>query len=365
MIGKSEFVGALFSVSMAIALAAQGTENGWTYSTAGTAGTSSCAATAASPCGPSQWGKVSSTCTTGSNQSPIDITGAQSQTVYPLPTYYTPSTDGCYEWIQGTNGYGFQADFTNATHGCSYLYFTLQTEKYVLQKITFHTPSEHTIAGGAFSAEAQLHHKTASGKKIVLSVLLSEETGITGAGNAFLAPFWSLGGSALTTSTSMYAVSYQKPLNPYHSFLPGDVGRFVYDGSATTPDCSEGVKYYVYENPVKITSTDLSNLKAVAALGTFTQVDGYGNSNRPVQALNGRTVVYVPATAVSATDDYSTFEAQHNSIAGIVLAVIALGFLTVLGCVVVVVYSYVRLNRKAIDELKKAASPQSTPAADV
>lgn len=249
------------------------------------------------------------------------------------------------------------------------MYFTLQTEKYTLQKITFHTPSEHTIAGGAFSAEAQLHHKSTSGKKITLSVLLSEETGITGPGNAFLAPFWYLGGTALTTATTMYAVSYHSPLNPYSTFLPGDVGRFVYDGSVTTPDCTEGVTYYVYENPIKITADDLTNLKAVASIANSnSQVDSYGNSNRPTQALNGRTVLYVPPTAVSATDDYSTFEAQHNAITGVVLAVIALGVLTVLGCVVLIVYSFVKLNKKAIDELKAATKPAvsaSEPAAAV
>jgi len=333
------------------AMASASTSSGWTYAST----SNSCAATAASPCGPTNWGKLSPTCSSGTNQSPIDINGATSQTVYPQPTYGTAS---CYQWVQGTNGYGFQVDFTSQNYTCTDVQFAVSSISYVLQKISFHVPSEHTIAGGAFSAEAQLLHTASTGESIVLVVLLSEESGVSsGVNNAFLNSFWASTDSTTLMSGNTYPISYHSGLNPYSHFIPADVGRFIYDGSSTTPSCTEGVKYYVFEEAVKITSSDFNNLKNIP-VQTGNQLDGNGDSIRPTQALNGRTVIYVPSTAVSTTDDYSTWNANQNAVAGLVLAVIGIGLITVLCCVSIILYSLVVKSNKTIAELKKAAQPE-------
>ncbi len=64
-----------------------------------------------------------------------------------------------------------------------------------------------------------------------------------------------------------------------HIFSGEPTGIYHYDGSLTTPPCSEGVKWYVRK-----TQTQLSKVQIAA----FTAV--YDHNNRPVQALNERTV---------------------------------------------------------------------------
>jgi carbonic anhydrase len=52
-----------------------------------------------------------------------------------------------------------------------------------------------------------------------------------------------------------------------------------YDGSLTTPDCSEGVKWNVLTHPITMSQ---------AQINLF--LEAYSGNNRPVQPLNGRVV---------------------------------------------------------------------------
>ncbi|XP_052784282.1 carbonic anhydrase 4-like [Mya arenaria] len=67
---------------------------------------------------------------------------------------------------------------------------------------------------------------------------------------------------------------------------------FRYQGSLTTPSCSEVVTWTVMLDTIKISSTQLANFREVShiksgAIGTYDKID---KNYRPVQALNGRTV---------------------------------------------------------------------------
>ena len=72
-------------------------------------------------------------------------------------------------------------------------------------------------------------------------------------------------------------------IDPAH-LVPGWSDLIRYDGSLTTPPCSEGVLWSVYERPRKIST---------AQLGAFTAV--HPENSRPVQPLNGRTLFEVDA----------------------------------------------------------------------
>jgi len=65
-------------------------------------------------------------------------------------------------------------------------------------------------------------------------------------------------------------------------FVPNFKNYFTYDGSLTTPPCTEGVTWVVLKNPVSIEGDDVAALKALE-----------GKNNRPVQQLNSRTVMDV------------------------------------------------------------------------
>jgi carbonic anhydrase len=62
--------------------------------------------------------------------------------------------------------------------------------------------------------------------------------------------------------------------------LPKNRSTYRYDGSLTTPPCSEGVKWMVFTSPIQLSANQLGAFRDILK----------GNS-RPVQALNGRTVV--------------------------------------------------------------------------
>jgi carbonic anhydrase len=80
-------------------------------------------------------------------------------------------------------------------------------------------------------------------------------------------------------------------INP-KSLLPDDLSHFdTYAGSLTTPPCSEGVNWFVFAEPVTISSDQLEQLKGFFPDLYDGSLDGYTNGNaRFTQDLNGRVV---------------------------------------------------------------------------
>ena len=64
------------------------------------------------------------------------------------------------------------------------------------------------------------------------------------------------------------------------TLLPQDRTTYRYDGSLTTPPCSEGVKWFVLANPVALSAQQIAAFRAVVQ-----------DNNRPTQPLNGRKIV--------------------------------------------------------------------------
>jgi carbonic anhydrase len=66
--------------------------------------------------------------------------------------------------------------------------------------------------------------------------------------------------------------------------MPADSGYYTYDGSLTTPPCSEGVRWIVLKNPITVSQAQVEQHRAL-----------FGDTARPVQLLQGRTVYEVAA----------------------------------------------------------------------
>jgi len=62
--------------------------------------------------------------------------------------------------------------------------------------------------------------------------------------------------------------------------LPKNTAYYRFNGSLTTPPCSEGVRWFVLKEPIEISKEQLKEFEKVM-----------GKNNRPVQPINARIIV--------------------------------------------------------------------------
>ena len=213
--------------------------------------------------GPLGWGKLDPayrTCSEGKEQSPIDIRGARlNKALQPIEFHYMA---GSVELEN--NGHTVQVTVKPGS------YIVAGGVRYDLQQFHFHHPSEEAVNGKLTDMDVHLVHKSADGKLAVLAARLSEERGDP---NATLATLWQHLPTAPGTTDKVTDM-----INP-GGLLPAERGYWTYMGSLTTPPCTEGVRWYVFEQPVSISR---SQLQAFAAL--------YKLNSRPLQDAHGRRI---------------------------------------------------------------------------
>ena len=148
---------------------------------------------------------------------------------------------------------------------------------YQLLQFHFHAPSEHTVAGQPFDIEMHLVHESEDGDLAVVGLLIE-----TGRHHPAFDPIWSHLPSTPLETQRIENVTVDLPmmLSP-NGQIPDETVRafpstYRYNGSLTTPPCSEGVKWIVLTTPVEMSESQIAAFKAII----------YGN-NRPVQPLNG------------------------------------------------------------------------------
>jgi carbonic anhydrase len=133
----------------------------------------------------------------------------------------------------------------------------------------FHAHGEHTVEGVAAPLELHIVHRDENGGLAVLGVLIEE-----GAENEALAPVFDHlpGGEGEPQEIEGVEIDLGDA-------LPESLAAWRYDGSLTTPPCSEGVRWHVLSNPIEASA---------AQIGAFeTRFD---HNYRPTQPLNGRTI---------------------------------------------------------------------------
>lgn len=214
------------------------------------------------PTGALHWDRVNPAwrvCENGKQQSPIDIHKVRlDKTLPPIQFHYLTGT------MKLVND-GHTVRVTPPADS----YITLGGTRYDLVEFHFHHPGEEVIDDGLSDMSVQFVHRSASGKIVILAVELNE-----GNSNAILAGLWEKlpktpGASGTTTVM----------LNPVGLF-PADRGYWTYTGSLTEPPCTEGVQWYVLQNPVSLSREQLN---AFAAL--------FKRNTRPLQLTHGRRVL--------------------------------------------------------------------------
>lgn len=209
--------------------------------------------------GPQAWGSLDpayEACGRGVEQSPIDLS---------LPTGEGPRADA--EYVASA------AEAEDTGHAEEMLPGLAQTltvdgVEYTLANMHVHLPSEHTLDGRSFPGEAHFVHQAADGSRLVVGRFLDE-----GPDNAAWAPFIAaVGETGPDAPVGIDQVDWA-------AMVPAQSAAITYEGSLTTPPCTEGVRWFVGTEPVALGAGQLAALQAQ-----------YVDNNRPVQPLGERQV---------------------------------------------------------------------------
>jgi len=215
--------------------------------------------------GPEHWGDLNpdfAACTNGKEQSPINIETSrvlEDEKITDLVINYKPT-----EFSLTNNGHTIQGNaLTNDNT------FIVDQKEYKLAQFHFHTPSEHQFNGKNFDMELHFVNQNANNQFAVLGLMIKE-----GASNPYLEKAWNV----IPPEEITEAVKFTEPID-LMSLLPKDKDSFRYNGSLTTPPCSEAVKWIVLEEPIEMSKEQIDKFRNI-----------FPDNHRPVQSLNERKV---------------------------------------------------------------------------
>ncbi len=212
--------------------------------------------------GPEHWGELADTykmCALGKNQTPIDMTGFLKADLPKLELNYEAKATEILN-----NGHTVQVNYAAGS--------TLEIEgnTYELKQFHFHAPSENWIEGKSFAMEAHLVHADKDGNLAVIAVMLEE-----GSPNGLLSSLWE---KMPRKSGDKYALG--KGLNVM-SLMPDDKDYYRFNGSLTTPPCSEGVVWIVMKSAATASKSQIEEFEEVM----------HHPNNRPLQPKNARVIL--------------------------------------------------------------------------
>lgn len=212
--------------------------------------------------GPQNWGKLDpgfSMCAIGKNQSPIDLDSTIDAALEPLKLQYAA---GAVDVVN--NGHTVQVDYAPGSA------LVVDGRRFELKQFHFHAPSENRVGGKSFPLEGHLVHADKDGNLAVVAVMYQ-----LGAANPLLAKVWERMPAKADEKSSLPA-----GLNAAR-LLPASRDYYRFNGSLTTPPCSEGVRWLLMKQPATVSQTQVDQ---------FAKAMGQAN-NRPVQPLNARPVL--------------------------------------------------------------------------
>lgn len=206
------------------------------------------------------WGDLADSyleCAEGKEQSPIALeTGDVKR--------FAGETQFAYEAHSVTvmdNGHTVQVNAEGAG--------SIKTEGKTFRLAQFHVhlPSEHTLNGDHYPLEVHLVHKNAENELAVVGVMVEEGAPLEG----FDAVLEAIGEPNVTNPV-------KGAFDPA-TLLPHQRDMFKYEGSLTTPPCTEGVAWHVMVEPISMSKAQIAALKSHM----------HEANNRPLQPANGRS----------------------------------------------------------------------------
>lgn len=242
------------------------------------------------------WSKEGMCAGDGQNsvQSPInlpqDATPAKDKKLF---LRYPPSMNGISMYNNGNSialtlpeaykgGFGFVADESELTSPTGAVYR--------LWQVSFHSPSEHRLAGVQLPLEMQMVHKRVTGgsELAVVSVFFQESTG---ASSPLLAAL--LDGHTLPPNPwDEVEINLAPPLvgtedpKGFQNALRGSA-FYAYMGSLTVPPCETGVKHFVRRDPILATPNQLRPFREALVqlcppMGNFRELPFFSTASNEV-----------------------------------------------------------------------------------
>ena len=208
---------------------------------------------------PENWGDLSEefrTCAVGMGQSPVNLTG------------YTHADSTIAFHYSGAavtarnNGHTVYLDYAEGSS------IDIDGRRYELKGIHYHAPGEHLLDGEDFAAELHMVHGDPKGNLAVVGLLFR-----IGEASPLIQNLLDVApgvGRSASLSGGPSAAGY----------VPSRLDFLVYDGSLTTPPCTEGVRWVVMQHIDTISEGQVRELQKLSG----------GPNNRPVQSLRERKI---------------------------------------------------------------------------
>jgi carbonic anhydrase len=212
--------------------------------------------------GPEHWGDLAPEfiqCRVGLNQSPINITGLIDADLPPLVFDYQTNTVNLVN-----NGHTVQINVESGN------FLRVEGQEFELLQFHTHVPSEHRIDGESFLLEVHYVHQNAEGELAVVSVLYKE-----GEDHPKFSQYFStipaIVGEPVPSVSSLNGL-----------FIATiDKSYYRYNGSLTTPPCTEGVRWYVLKEIMTVSRERRDNFNKLI-----------GDDARGPQPINARPVLH-------------------------------------------------------------------------
>jgi carbonic anhydrase len=211
--------------------------------------------------GPEGWAALdpaNAVCSAGSQQSPIDIGETVRSELPALKIAWAQSADTIVN-----NGHTIQVNFAEGST------LTTAVGNYRLVQFHFHRPSEHLIGGKSFPMEVHFVHANPQAGLAVLGALMT-----TGGSNAVFNKV-----VATMPQAEGPAVKADPGIDP-NGLLPAGRGYYRYEGSLTTPPCSETVDWHLLTDPIQVAQADVERFAKL-----------YPMNARPAQKVARRFVL--------------------------------------------------------------------------
>ncbi len=195
----------------------------------------------------------------GKNQSPINLSGFIEADLSPIQFNYQSAG---HEIIN--NGHTIQVNYQSGSN------IEVDGIRFDLLQYHFHAPSENHINGKSYPLEVHLVHADKVGNLAVVAVMFEE-----GVANKGLAATWS---SMPQSAGDKHALS---PVVAVDDILPTNREHYRFNGSLTTPPCSEGVRWLIMKDSVMASKQQIEAFEEVL----------HEPNNRPLQPINSRVIL--------------------------------------------------------------------------